>query len=112
MKIENKIPMLLALVGLISVATAVNVNGSRHKPMLHRRRRDLIGYNRQQNNVLGHMRMTGVDIDQDFAAQILKFIQKNGKKSASKTAKKILKGRSNHQAGRSSRFNRFRRHHR
>ena len=74
MNIQNKITMLLALVGLISVATAANVNSG--ESMLHRSRRDLIGYNRQQNNVLGHMRMTGADIDQDYAAQILKFIQK------------------------------------
>ena len=87
-----KISMLLALVGLIPVATAVNVNSG--ESMLHRRRRDLIGWNRQRNNVLGHLRMTGVDIDQDYAAQILEFIQKNGKKSASKAAKKILKNRS------------------
>ena len=84
----------LILFVLIGLATASSLP-------LQRQRRDLIGYNRQQNNVLGFKRMPRInktDETNDLMEQILKFLEKE-KNSAPQNSKPT---------GRSSRFRKFR----
>ena len=77
--------------------------------VLRRQRRDLIGYNRQQNNVLGHIRyIEGENEDKrDMARQILEFMSKRRNVNATK----MLEQKNSKRSNRSSRYNRFRRYH-
>ena len=106
-------PASITIIALIIIQAVQAAN------VLRRQRRDLIGYNRQQNNVLGHMRWSKVNNNEDMSdltQQILKFMSKNGNKSASSVLKRNKTKRESTskpagRSGRSSRLRRFKNYH-
>ena len=94
---------------MITILAVLIIQAVQAADVLRRQRRDLIGYNRQQNNVLGHIRYIEGDNEDksDMARQILEFMSKRGNVNA----KKMLKKNKSKKSARSSRYNRFRRYH-
>ena len=88
------IKMIVVFVALVN-ATSLENNGA--EEVLSRSRRDLIGYNRQQNNVISHLRKR-LSKDSSYLKQIQQFYA-NKKKSVNFQKTNV-------------RRNRFRQHHR